>query len=133
MERAAESDKRQLHQRYEPYRSITLRRARTVVESRLNSHPTDPTPTGARSPMVTMRDTIQVLQDVLHLGDSARSFGETTRLLGSIPEFDSMAVVNVVTTIEERFGVIVEDDEISAETFETVGSLHAFLLSKLDC
>ena len=81
--------------------------------------------------MLTIADTIQVLRDVLRLGARADSMDASTPLLGSIPEFDSMAVVTVLTTIEERFGVIVDDDEISAETFETVGTLHAFVLSKL--
>lgn len=81
--------------------------------------------------MLTIADTVQVLRDVLRLGARADSMDASTPLLGSIPEFDSMAVVTVLTTIEERFGVIVDDDEISAETFETVGTLHAFVLSKL--
>lgn len=81
--------------------------------------------------MITIADTIQVLRDVLRLGTRADSMDESTPLLGSIPEFDSMAVVTVLTTIEERFGVMVDDDEISAETFETVGTLHAFVLGKL--
>jgi acyl carrier protein len=51
-------------------------------------------------------------------------------LFGELPEFDSMAVVNVVTALEERFGIVVEDDEISAETFETVGALARFVDSK---
>lgn len=81
--------------------------------------------------MITLNDTIQVLRDVLHLGARADGFTPSTPLLGSIPEFDSMAVVSILTSIEERFGVIVEDDEISAETFESVGTLHAFVLAKL--
>lgn len=81
--------------------------------------------------MVTLTDTLQVLQDVLQIGERARSFGESTRLLGSIPELDSMAVVSILTALEERFGMTVEDDEISAETFETVGTLHRFILDKL--
>jgi acyl carrier protein len=54
-----------------------------------------------------------------------------TPLLGSIPELDSMAVVTVITMIEERFGIVVDDDEISAETFETVGTLYDFVNAKL--
>lgn len=81
--------------------------------------------------MATSRDTIQILQDVLQLGERAQAFGDSTRLLGSIPELDSMAVVAILTAIEERFGVVVEDDEISADTFETVGTLHRFVVAKL--
>jgi acyl carrier protein len=53
-------------------------------------------------------------------------------LFGSLPELDSMAVVAVITALEERFGFEVDDDEITAETFETVGSLSAFVAGKLD-
>lgn len=72
----------------------------------------------------------RILGIALQLGDKTQSFDEKTRLLGGIPEFDSMAVVNVITTIEEELGVAVEYDEISADTFETVGSLARFLAEK---
>ena len=42
-----------------------------------------------------------------------------------------MAVDSVITTIEERFGIAVGDDEISAETFGTFGSLRRFVEEKL--
>jgi len=51
--------------------------------------------------------------------------------LGGVAEFDSMAVVAIITAIEEDFGVVVDDDEVSAETFETVGSLARFIESKV--
>ena len=54
-----------------------------------------------------------------------------THLIGAIPEFDSMAVVSVITALEERFGIAVEDDEITAEVFQTVGSLTQFVEGKL--
>jgi acyl carrier protein len=54
-----------------------------------------------------------------------------TLLLGAIPELDSMAVVNLITALEEQFGITVDDDEIGAATFETLGSLSAFVEQKL--
>jgi acyl carrier protein len=81
--------------------------------------------------MPSLQDTIGLLRDTLQLGDRARAFSDSTPLLGHVPELDSLAVVNVLTAMEERFGVTVADDEISADTFETVGSLHTFLLRKL--
>jgi acyl carrier protein len=73
-----------------------------------------------------------ILADVLSLGDAAKaSLTEQSALLGSIPELDSMAVVNVITALEEQFGIVVDDDEISASTFETLGSLSAFVQQKL--
>jgi acyl carrier protein len=72
-----------------------------------------------------------ILSDVLSLGDTKDSLTEQSALLGSIPELDSMAVVNLITALEEHFGIVVDDDEISATTFETVGSLTAFVQQKL--
>lgn len=82
--------------------------------------------------MAVIDDIKQILGDVLELGDRASTLTPDSGLLGSIPEFDSMAVVSLITAVEEHFGVFVEDDEISAETFETVGSLTAFVEGKLD-
>jgi len=67
----------------------------------------------------------------LLIGDRVNDFTSETRLLGDLPELDSMAVVAVILGLEEQFGIIVEDDDISAETFETVGTLLAFVRSKL--
>ena len=72
-----------------------------------------------------------ILTDVLALGDAGKSLTEESALLGSIPELDSMAVVNLMTALEEHFGITIEDDEISASTFETLGSLNAFVQQKL--
>ena len=46
-------------------------------------------------------------------------------------EFDSMAVVSVITALEDQLGILVEDDDITGETFETLGNLTAFVQSKL--
>ena len=73
-----------------------------------------------------------ILGEILSLGDRANRFTDQTQLLGSLPELDSMAVVSVITTIEERFGVVVGDDEISAETFATFGALREFVEQKVD-
>ncbi len=72
-----------------------------------------------------------ILADVLSLGAAKDSLTEDSALLGSIPELDSMAVVNLITALEEHFGITVDDDEISATTFETLGSLTAFVQQKL--
>ena len=76
-------------------------------------------------------DVKQILIDILSLGEQGHAMNAQTRLLGSIPELDSMAVVNVITALEEHFGIAVEDDEISAATFETLGSLADFVAFKL--
>lgn len=58
-------------------------------------------------------------------------FSDETPLLGSIPELDSMAVVGILTAVEEELGATVDDDEISAESFETLGSLMSFVAQRL--
>ncbi len=82
--------------------------------------------------MSNLSATIEIIAEVLQLGDRVHSFDSNTPLLGSVPEFDSMAVVSVITAIEDNFGVIVDDDEVTAELFETIGSLHAFIQLKAD-
>ena len=73
----------------------------------------------------------QILDSVLNLGGRVEQFDASTPLLGHIPELDSMAVVTLITTLEEQFGIMVDDDEVSAETFETLGSLVEFVDTKL--
>ncbi len=74
----------------------------------------------------------QILASALQLGSRVNQLTRSTPLLGGLPEFDSMAVVTVMTMIEDEFGISVADDEISGETFETVGSLADFVAQKTD-
>ncbi len=55
------------------------------------------------------------------------AYDEATLLFGAIPELDSMAVANLLTGIEERFQVVIEDDDVEAEDFATFGTLLAFV------
>ncbi len=79
----------------------------------------------------TLRTVIELLRATLQLGGRADQFTIATPLLGSVAELDSMAVVALITALEERFGFTVEDDELSADTFATIGSLSSFVDSKL--
>lgn len=81
--------------------------------------------------MSVPREVIAVLESVLNLKGRSVGFTTDTPLLGHIQELDSMAVVAVITTIEDRFGFVVDDDEIDGSTFVTVGSLTDFVQSKL--
>lgn len=72
-----------------------------------------------------------ILSDVLSLGALKNSLNEDSVLLGNVSELDSMAVVNVITALEEHFDITVDDDEISAGTFETLGTLTRFVEQKL--
>jgi acyl carrier protein len=75
-------------------------------------------------------DVLGMLDSVLGLNGRAQRFDAQTPLLGALPELDSMAVVNLVAAIEERFGFAVDDDEISGETFASVGSLTRFVADR---
>jgi acyl carrier protein len=55
------------------------------------------------------------------------AFEPGTELFGALPEFDSMAVANLLTGIEERFSVLIEDSDVEAEDFATFGTLKAFV------
>lgn len=74
----------------------------------------------------------RILGEALHLGDQADQLGPDSGLLGQLPEFDSLAVVNVITALEQELGITIHDDDLSGETFETLGSLSRFVESKLD-
>jgi acyl carrier protein len=78
------------------------------------------------------QEVLRVLDEVLSLGGRASSFTRETPLLGAIPELDSMAVVTLITTLENHFGLVVDDDDIDGNTFATVGSLAGFVEQKLN-
>lgn len=81
--------------------------------------------------MATIDVVRSVLCQVLQLGTRQDALTAQSPLLGSIPELDSMAVVSLITTLEEQLDIIIDDDEIDASTFETLGSLAAFCEQKL--
>jgi acyl carrier protein len=81
--------------------------------------------------MQHLEEVRNILADVLSLGERKNSLKEDSVLLGNIPELDSMAVVNIITALEEHYDISVDDDEISAKTFATLGSLTHFVEQKL--
>ena len=99
--------------------------------ARLDGTAGAPDPQSKGPGLDTRNEVIRLLDEVLSLGGRAASFDAATPLLGAIPELDSMAVVTLIGTLEERFGIVVDDDEISGDTFATVGSLVAFVDGKL--
>jgi acyl carrier protein len=72
-----------------------------------------------------------IMIDSLQLGPRGAALRPDSQLLGALPELDSMAVVTLLTAIEERFGITIADDEISADAFETMGTLVAFVERKV--
>lgn len=75
---------------------------------------------------------LTLLDDVLALGGRAQGFQRATPLLGSLPELDSMAVVQLITALEQTFGITVDDDDIDGSTFATVGSLVDFVAERTE-
>ena len=81
--------------------------------------------------MNTQHHLLAILDDVLSLEGRAKDFTVDTALLGAIPELDSMAVVSLITALEEQFGIVVDDDEIDGAPFATVAALLDFVNGKL--
>lgn len=73
-----------------------------------------------------------LLGEVLGI-DASRvaTFDEHSELFGALPEFDSMAVATLLTGLEERLGILIEDDDVEAEDFATFGTLLAFVRRKV--
>jgi acyl carrier protein len=74
---------------------------------------------------------LRILDEVLSLNGRSASFSRETPLLNAIPELDSMAVVSLITALEEQFGIVFGDDEIDGATFASLGSLTDFVDAKL--
>jgi acyl carrier protein len=72
-----------------------------------------------------------VLRDVLALSEErVGQFHADTPLFGALPELDSLAVAGVLTELEDRLGIVIEDDEVDGEMLETFGALTAFARRK---
>ena len=72
-----------------------------------------------------------ILRDVLGLAaDRVAAFDMDTGLFGALPELDSMAVAGLLTEMEDRFDIVIEDDEVDGELLETYGNLLAFAQAK---
>ena len=72
------------------------------------------------------------LVEVLGLeAERVATFDANTGLFGALPELDSMAVATLLTDLEDRLTIVIDDDDVDVESFETFGSLHAMLTTKL--
>lgn len=80
---------------------------------------------------ITLEQVRRILGEALGIPERAAGYASDTALLGAIPEFDSMAVVTVLTMVEEHFDVEISDDEVDAETFATLGALADFVEAKI--
>ncbi|MDG2272198.1 MAG: phosphopantetheine-binding protein [Halioglobus sp.] len=74
---------------------------------------------------------ITILQSNLGIAAGSIMPHPDTPILGAIPEMDSMSVIGILSSLEEQYGIQVDDDEISADVFATLGTLTTFVESKL--
>ena len=73
-----------------------------------------------------------ILRDVLGLdAEVVAGFDADTALFGALPELDSMAVAGLLTEIEDRFGIVIDDEDVDGEVLETYGNLLAFTSARL--
>jgi acyl carrier protein len=72
-----------------------------------------------------------VLSDVLGI-DTSRTdaLADESGLFGVLPELDSMAVAGLLTELEDRLGIVIDDDDVNAEMFESFGALLRFAKAK---
>ena len=90
----------------------------------------NPQPTGQSIDVETQRRAL--LRDALGLSqERVDGFDADTPLFGALPELDSMAVAGLLTEMEDRFGILIEDEDIDGDTFESFGSLVAFAAAKV--
>lgn len=73
----------------------------------------------------------EILRSNLQLGARADQMDRNSGLMGTLPEFNSLTVVGLIAAIEEQTGNPVDDDEITADIFETMGSFADFIDSKM--
>lgn len=82
--------------------------------------------------MVSIEQVMEVLSSSLGVEGGMDDVDADSPLLGALPEMDSMAIVGIIADLEEKFDIAFDDDELDAEVFETVGSLHDLIVSKLN-
>jgi acyl carrier protein len=77
-------------------------------------------------------DTIRsILSDILGLSQAqVAAMDDDTELFGALPELDSMAVAGLLTEMEDRLGIMIDDDDVDGELFATFGNLVAFARAK---
>ncbi len=95
----------------------------------MNSIPTIP---GNAQGAALDRELKGLIADVLGLDPAqAAAFDAQSGLFGHLPELDSMAVAGLLTEMEDRLGIVIEDDDVDGEMLETYGGLFAFAEAKL--
>jgi acyl carrier protein len=79
----------------------------------------------------TFESVKEIVVITLGIEDRADDLVPESRLLGNLPELDSIAVVELLVALQDRFGIEIEDDEVVGDIFETLGQLTTFIDSKV--
>jgi len=88
---------------------------------------TQPAETLAGTHADTLPGVVDVLTRSLGIEDRASSITRDTRLFGELPELDSLGVVELAAALEDRFDIVIEDEDFTGEVFESVGTLTDFI------
>ncbi len=83
-----------------------------------------------QSTQVDVSSVIEVLASTLGIEDQTATLDASTPLFGELPELDSLGVVELTAALEARFDIQIDDEDITGDVFETVGSLAAFVADK---
>ena len=68
----------------------------------------------------------------LELADASAPLDEETGLFGRGIGLDSIEIMRLAVAMETRYDLTIEDDELTPETFRTIGTLVDFILEKID-
>lgn len=68
-----------------------------------------------------------VIVRTLEISDRAAALDAGTALFGSMPELDSLALLELATSLEDEFGFVIADEDFTEEVFETIGSLAEYV------
>jgi acyl carrier protein len=79
----------------------------------------------------TFESVKEIVVITLGIEDRADDLVPESRLLGNLPELDSIAVVELLVALQDRFGIEIEDDEVVGDIFESLGQLTTFIDSKV--
>lgn len=81
--------------------------------------------------MPILQTVCSIVDETLGLTNTGADLATDTRLLGSIPELDSMSILSILTQFEQNFDITINFDDIDADVFSTIGSLCEFIEKKL--
>jgi len=72
-----------------------------------------------------------VLRDVLGISEArVAGFNDETELFGALPEFDSIAVAGVLTELEDRLGILIEEEDVDGDMLASFGALSRFAAAR---